>query len=125
MLALEESALNVRDSDFLRSETTNERRTRKPRSDAQSLITRKLNAAGTLCRRALEIYDATGKHAQIAPEAVEKLEALLTTLKRIVRAARQRPMVEAEVHGAARVLRLGERTGRLGRTLPQRRRGRT
>jgi hypothetical protein len=84
MLALEESALNVRDSDFLPSETTNERRTRKPRSNAQSLITRKLNAAGTLCRRALEIYDATGKHAQIAPEAVEKLEALLTTLKRIV-----------------------------------------
>lgn len=84
MLALEESALNVRDSDFLPSETTNERRTRSPKNDAQSLITRKLNAAGTLCRRALEIYDATGKHAQIAPEAVEKLEALLTTLKRIV-----------------------------------------
>lgn len=85
MLALEESALNVRDSDFLPSETTNERRTRKPKSDAQSMITRKLNAAGTLCRRALEIYDATGKHAQIAPEAVEKLETLLATLKRIVR----------------------------------------
>jgi hypothetical protein len=84
MLALEESALNVRDSDFLPSETTDERRTRRPKNDAQSLITRKLNAAGTLCRRALEIYDATGKHAQIAPEAVEKLEALLTTLKRIV-----------------------------------------
>lgn len=84
MLALEESALNVRDSDFLPSETTNERRTRKPRSDAQSLITRKLNAAGTLCRRALEIYDATGKHAHITPEAVSKLEGLLTDLKAIV-----------------------------------------
>lgn len=84
MLALEESAFTVRDSDFLPSETTNERRTRRPRNDAQSLITRKLNAAGTLCRRAHEIYDATGKHAQIAPESVEKLEALLTTLKRIV-----------------------------------------
>lgn len=84
MLALEESALNVRDSDFLPSETTNERRTRRPRSDAQSLITRKLNAAGTLCRRALEIYAATGKHAQITPEAVAKLEGLLTDLKAIV-----------------------------------------
>jgi hypothetical protein len=84
MLALEESALNVRDSDFLPVETTNERRTRKPRSDAQSLITRKLNTAGTLCRRALEIYDATGKNAQIAPEAVAHLEAFLTDLKRIV-----------------------------------------
>ena len=82
--ALEESALNVRDSDFLPSETTNERRTRKPRNDAQSLITRKLNAAGTLCRRALEIYAATGKHAQITPEAVAKLEGLLTDLKAIV-----------------------------------------
>jgi hypothetical protein len=85
MLAIEESALNVRDSDFLPSETTNERRTRRPRSDAQSLITRKLNSAGTLCRRALEIYDATGKHAHIAPEAVEKLETLLTNLKLIVK----------------------------------------
>ena len=84
MLALEESALNVRDSDYLPSETTNERRTRKPRGDAQSLITRKLNTAGTLCRRALEIYDATGKQAQIAPEAVATLEALLTSLKGIV-----------------------------------------
>jgi hypothetical protein len=85
MLAIEESALNVRDSDFLPSEPTNERRTRRPRSDAQSLITRKLNSAGTLCRRALEIYDATGKHAHIAPEAVEKLETLLTNLKLIVK----------------------------------------
>lgn len=84
MLALEESALNVRDSDYLPSETTNERRTGKPRGDAQSLITRKLNTAGTLCRRALEIYDATGKQAQIEPDAVAKLEALLTNLKRIV-----------------------------------------
>jgi len=84
MLALEESALNVRDSDYLPSETTNERRTRRPRSDAQSLITRKLNAAGTLCRRALEIYAATGKHAQITPESVAKLEGLLMDLKAIV-----------------------------------------
>lgn len=84
MLALEESALNVRDSDYLPSETTNERRTRKPRGDAQSLITRKLNTAGTLCRRALEIYAATGKQVQIEPEAVAKLEALLTDLKGIV-----------------------------------------
>lgn len=86
MLALEESALNVRDSNYLPSETTNECRTRRPRSDAQSLITRKLNTAGTLCRRALEIYDATGKNAQIAPEAVAALEALLTNLKSIVEA---------------------------------------
>lgn len=84
MLALEESALNVKDSDFLPGETTNERRTRKPRNDAQSLITRKLNSAGTLCRRALEIYTATGGHAQITPEAVAKLETLLTDLKAIV-----------------------------------------
>jgi hypothetical protein len=84
MLALEASAENVRDSDFLPSETTNERRTRRPQNDAQSLITRKLNSAGTLCRRALEIYVATGKHAQIPPEAVAKLEALLTDLKAIV-----------------------------------------
>jgi hypothetical protein len=84
MRALEESALNVKDSDFLPSETTNERRTRKPRNDAQSLITRKLNSAGTLCRRTLEIYVATGKHAQIPPEAVAKLETLLAELKGIV-----------------------------------------
>jgi hypothetical protein len=84
MRALEESALNVKDSDFLPSETTNERRTRKPRNDAQSLITRKLNSAGTLCRRALEIYVATGRHAQITPEAVAKLETLLTELKAVV-----------------------------------------
>jgi hypothetical protein len=82
-LALEESALNVRDSDFLPSETTDERRTRKPRNDAQTLITRKLNTAGTLCRRALEIYTATGKQAKVDREVVAQLETFLTDLKRI------------------------------------------
>ncbi|MBA3804092.1 MAG: hypothetical protein H0X14_00025 [Acidobacteria bacterium] len=85
-LALEESARNVKASDLLPRETTDRKRTRKARGDAEALIARKIRTAKTLVKKSLDIYKATGKHATVDAEAFAELDKMMAQLREIVEA---------------------------------------
>lgn len=82
MEALEESAANVRDSEYLPKKPTDNQRTRKPRRDTETLINRKLSTAATLIKRALQLHTSSGKAAEINLETVAALELQLAELRR-------------------------------------------
>jgi hypothetical protein len=79
-LALEASAADVKASDLLPDHTTDEKRTRKPRRDAEALIKRKLRTMVTLGKKSLSIHKATGKNAAIDRDAFAELERTMTEL---------------------------------------------
>src|SRR5205085_912085 len=84
--ALEASASDVKTSNLLPANTTNDKRTRRPRGDAEALMARKLRTAKTLVQKSLDIYKATGKHARIDRDAFAELERMMTELRSVVEA---------------------------------------
>lgn len=56
-------------------------RKRRSRADAETRIRSNLSFAHTKIERALEMYDATGRNAEINPQQLQDLEAVLERLK--------------------------------------------